>query len=93
MSLLSHQASERRRERTNFQQKNISLCEILVVTTPIVPYLLRWSGNEEVPGLIPTKRKRMEKKPIKENSVFKLPTIGGLNLGIKALGQKWYIQN
>ena len=88
MSLLSHQASERNRERTNFQPKNISLCEILVVTTPIVPYLLRWSGNEEVPGLIPTKRKRMEKKPIKENIVFKLPTIGGLNLGIKALGHK-----
>ena len=29
--------------------------------------------------MIPTKRKGREKKPIKEISVFKLPTIGGLN--------------
>ena len=40
---------------------------------------MRWGGNEEVPGLIPAKRKGKEKKPIKEISVFKLPTIGGLN--------------
>ena len=29
--------------------------------------------------MIPTKRKKREKKPIKEINVFKLPTIGGLN--------------
>ena len=40
LSLLSHQATERRRERTNFIPKNISLCEILVVTTPM--FLICW---------------------------------------------------
>ena len=77
-SLLTHQASERRENKFS-TKKYISICEILVVTTLML--LIYWDGvgMRRFQVWFQQKENEGEKKTIKEISVFKLPTIGGLN--------------